>query len=49
MLTTHERIAGFPLLAGLSRDHLDLLTSAATTVRYARRERLFWPDKPTVV
>ena len=48
MLITHERISGFPLLAGLSRDHVDLLTSAATEVSYARRERLFFQDEPAV-
>lgn len=48
MVSTHERIAGFPLLAGFSRDHIDLLTSAATGVDYRKRQRLFIQDEPAV-
>ncbi|HJP76239.1 MAG TPA: cyclic nucleotide-binding domain-containing protein [Pseudonocardiaceae bacterium] len=48
MPTTHERITGFPLLAGLSRDHIDLLTSAATKVGYVKRQRLFFQDEPAI-
>lgn len=48
MVSTHERITGFPLLAGLSRDHIDLLTSAATRVGYVKRQRLFIQDEAAV-
>lgn len=48
MLTVRAHIDEFPLLAGLSRDHVDILTSAATQVGYAKGERLFFQDEPAI-
>lgn len=48
MFTTHERIAGFAPLAGLSQDYLDLLTSAATPVSYGKHVRLIFQDEPAI-